>query len=266
MSPVQILEAAGIGLAAGVIGGLAGIGGSLVMLPGLALVFGFRDAAHTDQHLYMAAAMAVNVLVAIPATRKHARAGAVRRELVARVMPAMVMAIIAGVLVSDRVPGRALKTILAAFIAAYCVVNIYRVFRPRPQVNRPPEITTAPVLGAIGAGAGFVGGLLGLGGGAVMVPALNTFARLKLLDAIATSSATMAVSAAIGASLKFATLRLHDLRWQDAAWLVVAMAPGAVLGGYAGAWLAHRLPIRTVRIAISVILLLVAIRLVMPSV
>jgi uncharacterized membrane protein YfcA len=266
VSPVQILEAAGIGLAAGVIGGLAGIGGSLVMLPGLALVFGYRDAAHTDQHLYMAAAMAVNVLVAVPATRKHARAGAVRRELVARVMPAMVMAIIAGVLVSDRVPGRR---------AQDDPRGVHRgVLRGEHLPCFPaaaPGESSARDHHRAGPGrdrrrAGFVGGLLGLGGGAVMVPALNTFARLKLLDAIATSSATMAVSAAIGASLKFATLRLHDLRWQDAAWLVAAMGPGAILGGYAGAWLAHRLPIRTVRIAISVILLLVAIRLVMPSV
>jgi uncharacterized protein len=169
------------------------------------------------------------------------------------------------VLVSDRVPGGTLKVVLAAFIAGYCVVNIYRVFHPRPQENRPPERIGALMLASIGAGAGFIGGLLGLGGGAVMVPALNVFARMRLLDAIATSSAAMVVSAAIGAALKLATLRTHGLAWQEAAWLVAAMAPGAIVGGSFGAWVAQRLPIKTVRLTISAILLLVAARLAWPA-
>lgn len=266
MSPVQIAEAAGIGLAAGVIGGLAGIGGSLVMIPGLVLAFGYRDAQHTDHHLYMAAAMIVNVLVALPATRRHATAGAVRWELVAKILPPMVIGIIAGVLVSDRMPAQILKDGLAVFIAAYCVNNIYRVFRPRPQENRPAERTSAPLMAAIGGGAGMAAGILGIGGGALMVPAMNIFARLRLLQAIGTSSATMVVSAAIGSALKTYTLSAHGLSWREAAWLAAAMAPGAMLGGFAGALLAHRLPLKVVRVAISIILLLVAARLVMPSV
>ena len=260
MTTIQVIEAVGIGLAAGVVGGLAGIGGSLVMLPGLALVFGYDDEKHSAHHVYMAAAMVINVLVAIPATRKHAQAGAVRRELVARILPTMIVAIVAGVLASDRVPGLRLKQLLAVFIAAYCVLNIYRIFKPRPQVNRPAERTGPVLLATLGGAAGLLGGLLGLGGGAVMVPALQVFARVKLIDAIATSSATMVGSAAIGASLKLATLSTHDRSWREALLLVVAMAPGAILGGSLGATLAHRLPIKAVRLVISIILLLVAAR------
>jgi uncharacterized membrane protein YfcA len=258
---IQFLEAAGIGLAAGLIGGLAGIGGSLVMIPGLALVFGYHDRAHTEHHVYMAAAMVINVLVAIPATRAHLQAKAVRQDLVRGVMPAMIIAIIAGTIVSNFVDGEALKLALAAFIGGYCLLNIYRVFRPRPQENRPPELVSKPVLGSIGAAAGLAGGLLGLGGGAVMVPALNAFSRVKLRDAIAASAAIMVVSAAIGAVIKVATLSQHNRSWEEAAWLVLAMAPGALVGGYIGASLIHALPIKTVRLIVSVILLLVAIRL-----
>jgi uncharacterized membrane protein YfcA len=42
---------------------------------------------------------------------------------------------------------------------------------------------------------------------------------------------------------------------------VAAMAPGAVLGGIIGAQLAHALPLRVVRAAVSLLLLLIALRL-----
>src|SRR3954471_651914 len=115
--PTQLLLAAALGLVAGVLGGMAGIGGSMVMLPGLAIVFGYHDRAHSEQHLYMAAAMCVNVLVAIPATRTHAAAGALRRELVVRILPAMIAGIVAGVIASDFMGGEVLKNLLAVFIA-----------------------------------------------------------------------------------------------------------------------------------------------------
>jgi uncharacterized membrane protein YfcA len=262
MTIPQFLEAMGLGLAAGVIGGLAGIGGSLVMLPGLALVFGYHTRGHTEQHVYQAAAMAINLLVAIPATRRHVKAGAMRPGLVWPLMPPMIVAIIAGVLASDRVGGRALTLLLAAFIGVYCCLNLYRAWRPIPEAARKPERAGLLLLAAIGAGAGFIGGLLGLGGGAVMVPALQLLAGVRLRAAIAASSAAMVASSLVGACLKFMTLPRHGHSWDQAALLVLAMAPGAILGGGFGAHLAHHLPLRVVRIAISVILLLVAARLV----
>lgn len=259
--PTQLLLAAAIGLVAGVLGGMAGIGGSMVMLPGLALVFGYHDRAHSEQHVYMAAAMCVNVLVAIPATRTHAAAGALRRELVAGILPSMIIGILAGVIASDFMGGEVLKNLLAVFIAGYCLLNIYRVFRPRTDATRPPERIGPGVLAVIGAIAGFVGGVLGLGGGAVMVPLLQVVSNVRLRQAIAASSAVMVISAAVGAALKLATLPAASGHPPlDALWFVLALAPGAVLGGILGAMLAHRLPLAAVRIAISLLLLIAALR------
>lgn len=260
MEPSQVVIALLIGLAAGVIGGLAGIGGSMIMLPGLALAFGYDDAAHTAQHEYMAAAMAVNVLVAIPATARHARHGTVRRELVLGLVPAMVAAIVLGVLLSNLVPGTVLRRLLAVFIAGYCGVNIYRIVRPRRDANRPPERAGRGMLAGIGGAAGLLAGLLGLGGGVVMVPMLQVGARVRLRQAIAASSAAMVASALIGAGVKFATLAGEGRSPIDAGWLATAMAPGAILGGAFGATLAHRLSLTVVRISVSVLLLGAAVR------
>ena len=66
---------AAIGLMAGTLGGLLGVGGSVIMIPALTAIFG------PEQHLYQAAAMAVNVGVAVPAAWRHHGAGAARRDV-----------------------------------------------------------------------------------------------------------------------------------------------------------------------------------------
>jgi uncharacterized protein len=258
----QFLIASVIGLAAGIIGGLAGVGGSMIIIPGLALVFGYRTANHSEQHVYMAAAMAINVVVSIPAAWRHWRNGVLRRELVLGIMPAMVAGIIAGVLVSNIFQGNLLRVFLAVFIGIFAVFNIYRAIRPRDEATRPPERIGRGMLTSVGVAAGFVGGLLGLGGGVVLVPLLQMIANVRLRHAIAASSAAMVVSALIGAALKLATLkRTHGHDPGDALMLVIAMAPGAVVGGIIGAQLAHVLPLRIVRAAVSTFLLIIAVRL-----
>ena len=67
-----------LGLVAGGSGGLLGIGGSLVMIPGMILLFGAegRQAGQDPQHLYQAAAMIVNFFVVLPAVVRHSQARA----------------------------------------------------------------------------------------------------------------------------------------------------------------------------------------------
>ncbi|MEX2219650.1 MAG: sulfite exporter TauE/SafE family protein [Phycisphaerales bacterium] len=257
----HILLAAAVGLGAGIVGGLAGIGGSIVIIPGLILVFGYRDEAHSEHHVYMAAAMCVNVLIGAVATRGHIAAGALRPALFRGLIPGMVVGITVGVGVSNILHGQLLKELLALFIAGYCLLNLFRAYRPRTDATRPPEHTGRGVLGGIGLVSGFSAGLLGLGGGVVMVPLLQVVANVRLRQAIAASAAVMIVSATVGAFLKLVTLSATSGHPASAAlWYVPALAPGAMLGGALGAWLAHRLPLAVVRVAVSVLLLIAALR------
>jgi uncharacterized membrane protein YfcA len=260
VNPSDLLWSAGIGLLAGLIGGLAGIGGSMVMIPGLFLVFG-DDQGHTRQHVYMAAAMVVNVIVSLPATYQHWRAGAMRADLARWLVPTMTAMMVVGVLASNRFDGAALRVMLAGFIALYCTVNIARALRPIPDDERLPERGGPGLLAGIGIATGFVGGLLGIGGGVVMVPALQLLGRVRLRHAIATSALVMCITAAVGASLKLWTLPGHGHTAGEAGWLVLAMSPGAIAGATAGAALVHALPIRVVRVVISVLLIVAAAKL-----
>ena len=110
---------------------------------------------------------------------------------------------------------------------------------------------TRPVLAAIGAGAGLLSGLFGIGGGVVMVPLL-VFAGLRQHRAQTTSLAAIVPIAAVGA-LVFGGARNVDLA--AAAVLVV----GSVIGVRAGAVVMHRLSDRRLSLVFGAFLVVVAV-------
>jgi uncharacterized protein len=254
-----MFEIALVGLAAGVLGGLAGVGGSMIMLPALHWLLG--DPRASVHHMYMAAAMTVNIAVALPAAWRHNKSGAVRHDLLKPLMLATIVSVIIGVLVGNMVRGDGLRVGLAVFLLCYCAFNIWRLAVKHVETGREHERVGTGNLTFNGGLTGFIGGLLGLGGGVMLVPMLQLLCRVPLKQAIATSSAVIWLSAIVGASLKMGTLSAEGERWQDAVVLVLLLAPTAILGGVLGAALTQKLPTTWVRVAITGLLLVAAARL-----
>jgi len=80
---------------------------------------------------------------------------------------------------------------------------------------------------AIGVGAGFIGGLFGVGGGIIVVPGLVLLLGFPQIRASATSTATIALTAAAALWL-FSSEDAVDL--SAAGWLVAGAMVGAALG------------------------------------
>lgn len=248
LSLVSILMIVGIGLAAGVLGGLLGIGGSIVMIPLLALVF--HDASGAKQQLFQAAAMAVNVIVSAPAAVRHRRAGTVRVDVLRVMAPVVVVTIVLGVLVSNNTSGLTLKRCFAVFLLYVSITNIAKLFRKKCEDANIPDRATPVRVGAIGSLMGFVAGLLGIGGGVLAVPLMQTVARLPLKQCIGTSSAIMAIASIVGATFKISTLgSVEQGQFSPINALLIAaiLTPTAFVGGWFGATLTHRLPLEWVR-------------------
>src|SRR5688572_28197902 len=72
LTPFEIISLLALGLVAGALGGMLGIGGSIIMIPVLTLLL------HRNHHVSQAVAMIVNVFVSFPAVWQHHRADAVR--------------------------------------------------------------------------------------------------------------------------------------------------------------------------------------------
>jgi uncharacterized protein len=107
---------------------------------------------------------------------------------------------------------------------------------------------------AIGALAGVLAGLLGVGGGALFVPALVLFAGLGHLEAEATSLLAIVPVALVGALRQ---RRYGNLRPRDA----VALGVLGVGGSALGVVVANAVPERVLEIAFAVLLLVVAVQL-----
>lgn len=260
MTPTEVVICLVIGAFAGVLGGLAGIGGSMIMLPALAVFVADPD-PDTAHHMFMAAAMVVNVVVSFPAALRHRKAGAINYGALRVILPAMALSIVAGVLVSNQIQGLTLRKILAGFIAAYALMTIARYFRKTPEPDLPDKKVHPVRLTVIGVATGLVAGLLGIGGGVLMVPMLQIFCKMPIRNAIATSSAVMVLTAVVGASLKLATLGPeHGRSVVDALIIAAALSPTAFIGGRLGATLTHKLPLQAVRLVVSLALLVVAAR------
>jgi len=244
----------GIGLVAGAVGGLAGIGGSIVILPALGLFMGYTPPDKAEHHLYMAAAMVVNAIVAFASTRKHRQAGAIDPRLTGRLLPPMFVGILAGVLLSNVMEGNTLKMALIGFLWLYCGYAVVTSIRRLPEPG-PHEVRAGwGTIGTIGALTGVLAGILGIGGGIVMVPLMILIARTAVRRAVAASAWVMQITAPAGAVLKLATLGDHGQAWTHALLLAVPMAVAAMVGSSIGAELTHRLNTTALRIAIAVVL------------
>jgi uncharacterized protein len=106
----------------------------------------------------------------------------------------------------------------------------------------------------VGVAAGVVAGLLGVGGGALFVPALVIFLGLDQVEAEATSLVAIVPTALVGAAAQH---RYGNLRLRDGLVVGALAVPGALLG----VALANVLPERVVRMAFAALLLVVAGRL-----
>jgi len=256
---LNVIMIVGIGLAAGVLGGLLGIGGSIVMIPLLAVVF--HDSTGSKQQLFQAAAMAVNVVVSAPAAIHHKKAGTVRFDVFKVMLPAVIITIVLGVLVSNNSSGLTLKRIFAVFLLYVSVINIIKIYRKITDQYGVPDRATPLRTGSIGSLMGFVAGLLGIGGGVLAVPLMQTVARLPLKQCIGTSSAIMAIASIVGATFKISTLgSVEDGQFapHDALLIAAILTPTAFIGGWFGATLTHKLPLEVVRGIFAMALLLAA--------
>ena len=99
---------------------------------------------------------------------------------------------------------------------------------------------------ALGAVAGIVAGLFGVGGGVIVVPGLVLWMALTQREASGTSTATIVASSAAAMAM-FAGLILV----------------GSVVGAWIGAWIAERINERLLAIAFALVLTIAGIRMVL---
>lgn len=244
MSVLDIVVAALIGLVSGVLAGLFGVGGGIVMTPGIQVLLG------TSGIVALATPLPVILPTAATGAITYRRADEIDLRGAAWMAVGGLPAAALGAALTE-VLEVSLLLIATATLLGWQAIGILRGARGSVS-PRGPRRTSAAAFVAIGIGAGVVSGLLGIGGGLVMVPFLAGWLGLPLKRALGTSLAAI-VAMVVPGTIVHAWLGNVD--WG----IAVAVTFGAVPGAHVGARLALGTAERTLRLLVGSFMLLVAV-------
>jgi len=246
----------------GIVASMTGVGGGVFMVPILTLIFGFEPAHASGTSL------AAIVFTSISSTLSYARQRRidylVGGILVGTTVPGAFLGSYATSLISKQALGLAFSFFLV-FVALRMLLEV-AVFRKWRTGNHgwsrrivdsegvvfsyKTNLWFTPVFGFLG---GFFSGLLGIGGGALLVPAMHLAMNVPIHLAVATSMFTMIFTSLSGS---LTHLWLGNVHLEYSALLAV----GVVFGAQIGAQTARRVSKRGLRRVFAVVLLIVGLR------
>jgi uncharacterized membrane protein YfcA len=259
IEPSLILELALLGVATGFLAGLFGIGGGIILVPFLSVILDARGVApELAVKMAIATSMATIVFTSISSVRAHQQTGTVRWDIVKRLAPGIVLgAMIASLGAFALFKGALLYFVFGAFVA-FSAGQMYFDHKP-PATRQLPG--TAGLFGAGGV-IGFLSGLVGAGGGFISVPFL-IWNNIAVHNAVATSAALgFPIALANGAGYIIAGHNLTGLPPHSFGYLwlpaLVVIASCSVLMAPVGAKAAHALPVRKLKHAFALVLIVLA--------
>jgi uncharacterized membrane protein YfcA len=240
MSLLGLAFAGVIGLALGLLGG----GGSILTVPVLVYVLGVAAKPA------IAMSLPVVGLTSLVGAAAHWRLGNVRLATAALFGVLAMGGAFAGAKLSVFLSGAVQLVLLAVVMLAAAVGMLWT----RRDHARAPSEDTAParwsLLAPVAVAVGVLTGLVGVGGGFLIVPALVLLARVPMRQAVGTSLLVIALNSAAGFGGYIGTV---DIDWAFLARFTAVTIAGAL----AGAAMASRVPVSTLRRAFAVFLLVV---------
>ena len=227
MGPVATAVLVGaVGFASGVLSAVAGVGGAVLTTPGI------RALGATPLHAVGSTVPAI-IPSAITGTIRYSRAGLINWRIALWVGATGMGSAFIGARIADHIEGGWLM-VATACLVLYSSYSILRSAETGADASIPeaPDVASNPeapivTLVALGAGAGTVAGLLGVGGGIILVPAFTSILRLPVRITVATSLVSVALMSA--ASL-VGHVSTGNVNWLYATPLAIGVIPGAWFG------------------------------------
>lgn len=272
ITTLLVIGVAGAGLAAGALGGLLGLGGGVFLVP--LLVLGL------DMPMRETVALSLTAVVATSGAVAAGRAARLLINLRLGLLLEIVTAAggLVGGLTALAFSQASLQRLFAAVVIAIAIATLARLeqrnvsFDEEEQPGRwggrfldddtglpvTYQVKRLPVALAGSFIAGNLAVLLGIGGGTVKVPLLTAWCGVPIRAAAATSAVMMGVTAAAGATIYYGR-----------GFLVPTLAAAAILGVQAGAALgiraSARAPVRTLKIMMAGMLIIVGMLMLLRS-
>lgn len=195
---MELIIYLGIGAIAGFAAGLFGVGGGLIIVPILYVVFtqmGYDPAV--IMHLALGTSLATIIVTSISSLMAHHKNGAVLWSVVKNLAPGLVLGSFLGAGVAGVLSGANLQLIIGLF----AIWVAYRMFKgAHVKVDESKQLPSTSMQMLAGGGIGVASAIFGIGGGSLTVPYLNKNG-IVMQKAVGTSAACglpIAIAGAIG--------------------------------------------------------------------
>ncbi len=235
-----------IGFLAGAFGGLVGLGGGTVMIPLMVGLLKFSQ--HKAHGTSLVAVFFTGLMGAIA----YGLQGSL--DLRAAFLLALTAILTArlGARYAHSLSEKNLKRAFGGFLVAVSLLLPLKPFLS-PMGLVQGEVGAGLALLLAGVFTGFLSGMMGVGGGTIMVPAMVLLLGFPQHTAQGTSLLAMVPASLVGAYTHF---RLGNV----AEGLLPGLIPGVLLGTFLGGELAHLLPEEGLRLAFALVLLWTGVR------
>lgn len=247
-----------IGVVSAFLAGLLGIGGGIVVIPCLVLLFGVQGISpDIVMHLAIGSSLGAvpfNALIAANSHRKHIE---IDWTLVKHMVPGMMLGSLIGPLISVHLSGEALRWIFGGFLG---LLGFRFILVPKDK--KEPKSYSKKILWMFSPVVGIFASMLGLGGGVFIVPLLSR-AGVSMRQALAVSSIVLVPTSLVGTAgyiykgLGEAGLPAFStgfVYWP----VIVSLVFAAFFIAPLGVRLAHRLPHEQLKRLFGALLLIVA--------
>lgn len=240
-----------IGLTAGVLGGLLGIGGGALVVPSLVFFLAF------SQHKAHGTSLAVVVFLSLTSVLSYASHGYINWLLAAEMAVGGVIGATLGGRIVGALKGKVLRRIFACFLILVGIKMIAdgitggQMAASQMAWHADKLAWSAAALGT-GILTGFLSAILGIGGGLIMVPSMVMLLGVPQHTAQGVSLAAMLPTAFTGSLIH---RKLGNVESRVAWWIGCGAVPGALFGAY----LAKSLDAQALKLGFGVFLMLMAV-------
>jgi uncharacterized membrane protein YfcA len=212
MDPALIAALLALGAAIGFAAGLLGIGGGMLTVPFMTLLFTLQKFPPEHVvHMAIATSLATIMFTSISSVRAHHKRGGVLWPVAARLAPGILFGSLVGAKLAGNLPSKWLALFFALFVG-FSATQMLLDRKPKPHRQLPG---TAGMFGAGGA-IGVLSAIVGAGGGFISVPFM-LWCNVRMHNAVATS-----------ASLGFPIAAAGTIGYIVSGWHLTGTAPGVV--------------------------------------
>jgi uncharacterized membrane protein YfcA len=247
-----------LGIVAGILAGLLGVGGGIIIVP--TLVWIFHNQPEKPNAIIMQIAIGTSLatisITSISSIIAHHRYGAVQWQIVWQFTPGIIIGALFGAFIAGALTSNTLQKIFALFVILISIQ--FFLTTPTSRAQLPKHLYL------VGIFIGQISALVGIGGGSLTVPFL-VWCKISIRNAIATSAACGFPIAFFGTIGFIATgWNTKGLPTWSSGYIYwpafVAITPMTLLFAQLGAKLAHGIPINALKKIFAIFLVMVGIK------